>query len=156
MSRPCSIYYITNDIWSYSNKRLKENETFMIWVVPLQFTHRKWFKEIQRGNQSETKNTACNESPLVIVRCRQVLCTSQFQNRIPLPPSPNPAFDWSFAPYALVQWGIWPKLRPAQSGAFDFRVKSLDFVILSAFSMCTLFTVNCSYIHCFVGAFEIL
>ena len=29
-----------------------------------------------------------------------------------------------------------------------------DFIILSAFSLCNAFTGHCSYIHCFVGAFE--
>ena len=29
-----------------------------------------------------------------------------------------------------------------------------DFIILSGFSLCNSFTCHCSYIHCFVGAFE--
>ena len=53
------------------------------------------------------------------------LSTSQTQNR-PLPPRPGVA---------------------GQGG-------EKDFIILSAFSLCNAFTGHCSYIHCFVGAFE--
>ena len=106
----------------------------------------KRFKEVTRA-KLRTQHATKVLLSLLDVGKFYVLVNSKTASRFPPPPSPNPAFDWSFAPYALVQWGIWPKLRPAQSGAFDFRVKSLDFVILSAFSMCTLFTVNCSYIY---------
>ena len=52
------------------------------------------------------------------------LSTSQTQNRPPPPPPPGEEKD------------------------------EKDFIILSACSMCNAFTGHCSYIHCFVGAFE--
>ena len=54
-----------------------------------------------------------------------------------------------------VQWGIWPKMRPAPSGIF-FRVKMLVSVSFSVYITFKDYWRHCSYIHCFVGVFESL
>ena len=86
-----------------------------------------------------------------------LLCTSQFQNHpIPPPPRAHPSHLNAVLP---IQWGIWPKMRPAQTVTWPLscqnggqRRKQKDFVILTAFSMSTVFTALCSYIRYFVGA----
>ena len=84
-----------------------------------------------------------------------------------MPVNPNTAHAPPFNPpviwlvFCSVQWRNWPKMRPARSGIWlscqnaGQRRKQKDLVIL-LFRMCTAFTSRCSYIHCFVGAFESL
>ena len=79
---------------------------------------------------------------------------------IPTPPiAPHTPGIWLV--FCSVQWRIWPKMRPTRSGIWlscqnaGQRRKQKDLVIL-LFRMCTAFTSRCSYIHCFVGAFESL
>ena len=43
----------------------------------------------------------------------QTLCTSQFQNRPSPPPGQSPGI---WLTLSSVQWGIWPKMRPARWG----------------------------------------
>ena len=75
------------------------------------------------------------------------------------PPPFSPPVIWLV--FCSVQWRNWPKMRPARSGIWlscqnaGQRRKQKDLVIL-LFRMCTAFTSRCSYIHCFVGAFESL
>ena len=85
------------------------------------------------------------------------LCCSQFQNR--LCAAPPPPGIWLV--FCSVRWGVCLTLRPTMSGIWlssqnaGHRRKQKDLVILS-FLVCTAFTDRCSYIHCFVGAFESL
>ena len=71
------------------------------------------------------------------------LCPGQFQT-CPSPPTPPPPpnhLPHIWLEFSTVQWRIWPKIRPAQSGIWlscQYR-KQRDFVILSTFSMCTTF-----------------
>ena len=57
-------------------------------------------------------------------------------------------------------WAVYPTMRPVQSGIWLLcqntgqHHKQKDFVILSAFSMCTGLRGHCSSSHCFVGALE--
>jgi len=51
-----------------------------------------------------------------------------------------------------VQQGIWPKMRPAQSGIWLSCQNADQYCSIFFFS----FKGHCSYIHCFVGAFESL
>ena len=85
------------------------------------------------------------------------LWTSQFQ-RHPFHPGIPPGHLTGVL--LLTVGNSWPKMRPARSGIWlschnaGQRRKQKDFVILSAFSMCTTFKCHCCYIHCFVEAFE--
>ena len=75
-------------------------------------------------------------------RCKEVGSTYILVNsktaHLPPPPHHLPRIWLEFS---TVQWRIWPKIRPAQSGIWlscQYR-KQRDFVILSTFSMCTTF-----------------
>ena len=71
------------------------------------------------------------------------LCNSQFQNHPSPPPPGQPPGIW--LGLNSIQWGIWPKTRPAQRGIWLWIKKSVsvrkqkDFAILW-FSTCTEFT----------------
>ena len=55
----------------------------------------------------------------------------------------------------LISCGYLPvKPKTALSPPREGERGEKDFIILSACSMCNAFTCHCSYIHCFVGAFE--
>ena len=75
-------------------------------------------------------------------------------------PPPRPAYHGHLTRGLLRSVGILTQRRHARSGIWRScqnacqRRKQKDFVILSAFSMCNAFTGHCTYIHCFVGAFE--
>ena len=75
-------------------------------------------------------------------------------------PTPRPAYHGHLTRGLLRSVGILTQRRHARSGIWRScqnacqRRKQKDFVILSAFSMCNAFTGHCTYIHCFVGAFE--
>ena len=92
-----------------------------------------------------------------VFTCWKVLHTSLFQSR----PSPLGNTPSIWLEVCSIQWGIWPKMTPAQL-AFWFYVKTCqrcrqkDFKILSTLSMCTVFMGHCSYIRCSVGAFDSL
>ena len=69
---------------------------------------------------------------------RMIFCTSQFENRNPRPPPPPQTGIW--LEFCSMQWGIWPKMRPTQSGIWflcqngDLQCRQQkDFVIRSAF-----------------------
>ena len=88
-----------------------------------------------------------------------ILCTSQFQARSFPHPPPSLCIPQALTAVLSIQWGIWPKMRPAQMVIWPLSCqnagqccKQKGFVILTTFNMSTEFTALYSYIRCFVGA----
>ena len=136
--------HTTNPKKTASSNAFKEKEASYVW----------WFWTTQDQNLKICR--------LVFILICNVPVNSQTAHTSPPPPHPPPprAYPRHLYEYYFITWAIWPIMRPIQSGIWLLcqntgqHHKQKDFVILSAFSMCTGLRGHCSSIHCFVGAFE--